>query len=352
MRSIKLFTFFLGLVALTFIISCENDALSNENLPVKPSSETRTRSLGNYSIVHGRVKFPTINDYQLTTTYLQDASESEVISFRNSFSIETAAKAVVSLSEAMCCEIELTNEQMNAIEQQFNNKVKITLNADGDKEVELKYKVNPEFTNLNGEYQVGGTIVKQVGTKLISITKPEVTSPSSINENTTTNAESGIFVTETVVAAPLGCCPASNAKHCEYDPKKKKLILEYRILNISQTFVNPLDERFNLILPEIFVTANGKHEKRKCFIFCWWACDKVNLKHDFEISFFHDWASFGITNPIHIKHTQNSNPNYPKQSDSSFRRMWLRVSSGIFPMKAMFLFFQSKDLIWSQRITP
>lgn len=308
MNRIKFFiAIIIGCAALFSFSSCNRDESKNEDKE-QSHSEIRTRALGSYSVQSGRVVFPTIDDYSQTVNYLTDATESELTAFRNSISIESAAKAMQSFSDATCCDIELTDAEMSNIEQQFSTKVKIDLNSDGDKEVRLKYDINPEFTNLNGEYQVGVTVVKQVGTKLISITKPNLINPNSVNESTTTDATNGLFVIETVLLSPLGCCPSSKRKDCEYEPKKKKFIMEYNIVDNTQFFEDPFDPRFTLVIPQIVVRADGKHEKRKCFIFCWWTCDKVNLKHDFSITFTHNWTSLGLSSPQNFTATATQNP--------------------------------------------
>jgi hypothetical protein len=53
----------------------------------------RDRSLGNYSVVDGRLYFPIMQDYFQTRQYLATANTSVLDIFRNSISIETPAKA-------------------------------------------------------------------------------------------------------------------------------------------------------------------------------------------------------------------------------------------------------------------
>lgn len=294
----------MGCFALFLLSSCNKDDVKDIGLSYNYSVELRSSSLGNYSVENGRVKFPTIEDYQQTVNYLQNATDAQLASFRTSISIETVAKAFTAFANSIDDE-NLTNAQVETIEQQYSSKVKISLNDEGDKEVNLKFAINPEFTNLDGEYQVGATIVKQVGTKLVSITNPSLVAPSTVNESTVTNEETGVYVTETVMASMLMCCPPSGSNTLEYnDGNRKRVRARYNLFNISQTFIDPFDERRKLVFPELLVEAVGEHQRRRCFISCWWTGNKTSMRHDWNINITHNLS--GVANPIVINRTQSN----------------------------------------------
>ena len=300
---------FIGCISLFLFSSCsKEDGNITKNIE-QANVELRSNSIGSFAIQNGRVVFPTIEDFQNTVDFLDNASESQLESFRNSLSIETSAKAFISFAHSLDDE-NLTNSQVEALEQQFTSKVNISLNDEGDKEVNLKFIINPEITNLDGEYQVGTTIVKQVGTKLISITNPNLVAPSTVSEITTTNAETGVYVTETVMESMLMCCPTSDSRTLEYnDGQRKRVRASYQVLNVSQSFIDPFDERRVLVLPELLVEAIGEHHRRRCFIFCWWSGNKTSMRHDWNINITHNLI--GPANPIVINRTQ-SHPNTDK----------------------------------------
>jgi len=321
-KSKILLAIFMGCFSLFLLSSCNKDDAKFNSILDGSSLELRSSSLGNvihdsslelcsglpgnYSVENGRVKFPKIKDYQQTVNYLQNASDAQLASFRASIGIETVATEFTAFANSLNDE-NLTNSMVEAIEKQYSSKVKISLNNEGDKEVNLKFGINPEFTNLNGEYQVGATIVKQVGTKLISITKPSLVAPATVSETTTTNAETGVYVTETIMEHMLMCCPLSDSRTLEYnDGKRKRVRASYQLLNVSQSFIDPLDERKVLVFPELLVEAIGEHNRRHCFIFCWWSGNKTSMKHDWNINISHNLI--GPANPIVINRTQ-SHPN-------------------------------------------
>jgi len=306
----KNFKFLIGvffvLLSLTFFNSCSKDESLKES-SVKLDVENRSNSVGSFSIVEGRVAFPTIEDYKQTVNFLNLANEAELISFRNSINIETSAKSMLEFYNNICGDIELTDAQMNELENQYASKINIFINNEGEKAVELKYKVNPEFTNLEGEYQIAGTIVKQAGTNLVSVTQPSLVNIASINASTTTNASLGIFVTATAMASPSGCCPSTDGKEFHYTQHtKKKVIAFYTLLNSTQFFQDPFDSRKTLVIPQLTVNAQGKHERKKCVVFCWWGCDNTNMSHDFYINIDHNLC--GVPNPIIINRTLSKNP--------------------------------------------
>lgn len=291
-------------MTLSIVSSCNKDDVNVKNLKSDSTIELRTNTLGSYSVENGRIKFPTIEDYQQSVTYLQSATDAQLASFRNSISIETAAKAYTSFVDLVDDE-NLTNAQIEAIEQQYSSKVKISINGEGDKEVYIKYAINPEITNLNGEYQVGVTVVKQAGTKLISITNPTLVNPSTVNETTSTNETNGVYVTETVLAISPPCCPTSDSKTLEYnDGKRKRVRASYQLVNTTQVYENPGDGRWKLVLPQLTVDAVGEHHRRRCFIFCWWSGSKTSMQHDWNINISHNLV--GVANPIIINRTQSN----------------------------------------------
>lgn len=141
----------------------------------------------------------------------------------------------------------------------------------------------------------------------MSITNPDLVAPTTVSETTMTNEAAGVYVTETVMESMLMCCPTSASRTLEYnDGKRKRVRARYQLLNISQTFIDPFDERRKLVFPELLVEAVGDHQRRRCFIFCWWRGEKTSMSHDWNINITH--SLIGPANPIVISRSQ-SNPN-------------------------------------------
>jgi hypothetical protein len=293
---------------------------ANDEKPVSQQTnvveaQARTNSAGSFTIKSGRMVFATIQDFVQTRDYLSGASEARLDSFRQTVSIETSARAYAQYRSEFCCGAEPTQAQLEAWDNQFASKVAITTNSDGEKEAAPKYKAYAEFANLNGEFQVGTTLIKQAGTKLISILNPASVNLANVNEATPANPSQGIYVVETQLpAASLGCCLAANSNELKYVPSG--LMAERRIkaiyLILDQTIIggqDPVNPNFVVVLPRITVAAHGFHDKKKCFAFCWWKCEKTNLKHDFSITFTHNFSGspMGIASPITFTGTKTAN---------------------------------------------
>jgi hypothetical protein len=287
------------ILAMSFI-SCNTE---EQRSSILQNDLVSNRTHGSYEVSNGRLKFLSIDDYQETVEFLSDASQTQLDSFRNSFSIVTPAKAMLQFSEAICCDNSISSAQMDSIESVYSTQIKIVVNGDGDKIVSLLFDANPEFMNLNGEFQIGTTIIKQIGAKLVSITKTNLVDPSALNNTVVSDASTGVFVTDTPLFPPAMCCPSSDSKETHYDDgSRKKVVANYAFLNATKFFQDPFDPRLTLVIPELQVVANGKHERRKRFVFSWWGCHKTGMSHDWEVDFDHNLV--GLSSPRFIDRTR------------------------------------------------
>lgn len=300
MKQSKFYLFLSIIIVLVVaLISC------NKEEPRTSSAFAQTitnRTLGSYEVSNGRLKFLSREDYETTSQYLDNASQSQLDSFRNSFNVITPAKAMSEFSEAVCCEDSLSNAQMDSIETLYSSQVRITVNGDGEKEVSLLYNNSPEFMNLDGEFQIGTTIIKQIGTKLVSITKTNLVDPSTLDDSVESDTSTGVFVTDTPLFPPTGCCPSADSKETQYnDGSKKKVVANYEFTNETKFYQDPEDYRKTLVAPELVIKARGKHERRKQFIFYWWGCHKTSMSHDWEVDFDHNLC--GVSSPKFVDRT-------------------------------------------------
>lgn len=257
------------------------------------TTKVNTRSLGNFSIINGRVAFPTLQDYRNTTEYLLNATEQQLVSFSNSLSINTPAKEYASFMQALSGLDDADANTANSILNQFKDKVKIELGEAGDTTILPLYQVYPAITNMNGEYQVEGTVVKQIGSKLVSITDPTLVDPQSLNNDVATKEELGLFVIETKMAAGPICCPNSNKKENHY-ASGKKLIIKYGLDNVSIVMGTQNLPGTRTVFHELFLGAQGMNQKKTWIFF--WKDDPIlffhSFKLDFTANFFSDDLSF------------------------------------------------------------
>lgn len=324
MKIIKIFNFAIAILLFGFLFqSCSKDQDSVLDKSGINSLQKRSYSPGVFSIVNGRVSFPDFDEYDQTVDFIANASPAQLDSFRNVISIETVAKAYVEFVSLMEDD-SLSEQDAVDLDVLFAGKVSVTTDEDGYKQYDLLHDMHPEIMNLAGEYEVGGSIIKQIGTKLISILPGYNVDISLLDENTESDEENGIYVHETRVD-PRSCCPTSfqDSKVYTENGQTKRLQGEYRMLSEVTSFKLTDGTVYRAI---IFVRAIGIHERRKSFIFFkYWGNDNTCLKLEFEATVTHNWSGLGIQSPVVFK---NFVPG-PRCNTSRFEFMEARGNSPV-----------------------
>lgn len=191
----------------------------------------------------------------------------------------------------------MTEAQYNTYKSAYSSKINITT-ASGEDQIAPKYPILNELCNLDGEFQVGSTIVKVLNDKIVSIVDSEETDPSEVDDETVTDSTAGVYVREIYAG---GCCPLSDSETNQYQNSnpRKRLVTQYRVADVSVVTEDPFRPGFVLFIPTIQITANSKSQIRRCFLFiCVWKCDNVTLAQNFDITVTHNAGSFGISNPL------------------------------------------------------
>ena len=270
--------------------------------PIKPETNSeitvRTCLPGSYSVSNGRIVFSDRDDYQDMLDFLECASVSDIEDWSDDFTLETAGKSYRDFWDAVS-DPNLTESGYGSLKTSYQNKVKFTTNSDGDDEFAPKFQVFEELCNLNGEFQVENTVFKVTEDKFISIIDTTVTSPSSVNNSTTTDSTAGVFVRNLSVSSG-GCCPSVDQEINVYQttPPRRRLRTEYRVLDVSEVYEDYFSPGNYLFVPILTALADSRHQVRRCFIFiCTWNCERVSLYHEIDIEFSHDADNWGITDP-------------------------------------------------------
>jgi len=239
--------------------SCNKENIDNQKDTLQLTA--RNSSLGQYSVVDGRLYFPTFNDYNQTKDYLASANESEITAFRTSILIETPAKTFDAFMSAISL-LDSNSTQLPSLESQFSNKIKISTDENGDRKYEPKVDINKEIVNLKGEVQINTGIYIFYNTKVISVLNPALIDLNTISENTVTDEQNGVYAIDIITLR--NCCPQSNTSNTMYGPESKRK----RITNNYQAFAEALvvgtgnDQKGNYytLAPSVTVKASTLHE--------------------------------------------------------------------------------------------
>ncbi|MEZ4907824.1 MAG: hypothetical protein R2771_09365 [Saprospiraceae bacterium] len=323
----KIFFIFAVLSIITLVIfSCTDTFLNtNDNLETDQSTLiTRSRTLGNYSVVDGRLAFPTVEDYLNTIDYLNGATEAELLSFRSSFQLVTSAKIydefyeLINLLDTNATEMDYTN-----IENQYSDLISIT-ESEGEKIYEPKYSIYPELTNLNGEIQVNTSIIKFLGNKVISVTRPDIIDIGTINDNTKTDYNIGVIVENIVSDNNIdnrSSCPLKYEHSIMYDSEKRRKRVRIKYENYGLNLIGQYTGKDYHITAVIGTKAHVYSEMHKNRVLYWsWGNFKVDeLRLEFEQILEHnlgDIEGIPITNPLVINKTLTKyNENHIKFAD-------------------------------------
>ncbi len=239
---------------------------------------------GTITYADGRIKFPTFEDFKSTVDFLNCATQSEIDEWCDGLEIETAKIAMKEFFDATCCDTSITVQEYEEIEEEFENRVMLWVNGSGEKEVSLKYDLYPEFVNVNGEFQVDSTFVKIAGNNIISVTDTSLVDIKELDEETETNSELGLYVSNT--EAITLSCPSNHEEIDTYDGNKKRFKIFYEI-QAGYIVTRPAGQvRFQ---PGITVYTRGVHQSKRSLI--WW-CSRINFDYEFEITFEHNWDSY------------------------------------------------------------
>lgn len=255
--------------------------------------------VGTYSVDDNRLVFDSIQEYLLTLEYLSCASTEEIIEWSEGFNVETVAKAYREFLELSSDE-ELSESEYEDLMLEFEDKVVFEYIGD-TVDISPLHPVLEEILNLDGEFQVGTTVVKVTENKFINITNTVAVDPATVNDQTVTDTTDGLFVV--TLRSPPDCfvCPSEDEATLNYGTNPKKRITgEYSIYTMN--LINPIlgvPIRY-FVQPIVEVRGTGMSQKRKCFLFfCHWTCNVVSQDIEFNIEFTHNYTTpWGVTSPI------------------------------------------------------
>jgi hypothetical protein len=299
---------FIFLLLLFPLVQCSNDLAKQPNDLDTITSRTECEP-GSYSIVHGRIVFEDVAAYIQTLYFLDCASESAIDDWSREFELETAGKAYRDFY-ALVCDDELDGEEFGNLKDEYEGKLSFTTVSSV---VEFKPIVDEleEFCNLDGEFQVGETVIKIVGNKIINITDPETIDPSTVDDQTTTDTTDGVFVYNLYASVSFGCCPADDdAVNNWASNPVRRLKEEYKVTNLTE--IEDLHNGSWAVTPLVRATATAKSQKRAgVWPVYWWNCNSQTLSHNFTISFTHNiYSPFTFPSPAYF--TVGQGPSGPR----------------------------------------
>ena len=232
--------------------------------------------------------------------FFDSADDGTLNEWRNSFEIETSAKALV-LFETNIEKVESV-EEVNRLEEGFRERIKITDGGENGKNYDFKYRHLAELTNQEGIFKVGGTIIKVTNSKIISVTHPDKVEIESINDETRSDQERGIFVTE-VLSASMACCPTSNAVEKLYNKNNNRLQSDYELANKSiVVYLEGLKQHSFSALLALQSRGFNDRKRKAGFVTWWWGTD-ADLTLTTTATFTHDYVKFGIPSPLTLTGT-------------------------------------------------
>lgn len=255
-----------------------------KNLPVT----RRVCEPGNFTFDDGKIVFEDNEAYTQTVEFFSCASQEDLEDWDSELEIMTPGKA---LREFMAeLNAGLTDEQYRDLLEEYDGIIKVTYSpSDSSDSFTSLYPALNDICNLDGEFQIDDAIIKIVGDKIISITKPGIVDPSSVDEITETDTSDGVFVYNILglVASPA-CCPASNSNTNYYDNlPRKRLITEYQINNLT-TITSLPNGKFD-ITPLIEVKSTYIGQKRTgVWPFRRWSTNYTNMNASSDVILTHN----------------------------------------------------------------
>lgn len=188
--------------------SCDkHDTISNIGHN-NPTLRPRTSSPGSYSVSDGMLVFPTVGDFNQTLNYIGESSDSIRRLWRDGLSITTTQKDYADFID----EFEAIGDDDPSAEEElegnYDGKIRISVNEeDTTREYWAKFPVYNEFTNSNGLFRTGGTIIKVTENKVISLVFPNLIDLGTIDDDTEQDTSQGIYVFS-LIPVPKDChCP-------------------------------------------------------------------------------------------------------------------------------------------------
>lgn len=299
------------------IYSCTKDIVSENKNEVKEN--VIFRSIGNYSVIDGRLYFPTINDYNATIEFLSQATEDEIMQWRTTLNVMTVSIAYKEFLNAYDIVDTLSETELNNLESVFAGKIRITNDENGIKEYLPKLPAFPEFVNLGGLFQVGNTIIKVTENKIISLVDPsKISDLNSINDNTPRNEELGIFPRE-IITLRNDMCPCNNPNSMICENSHGTYGRRFKLSYLAEVWIWTASIGKNQFINSLAlnVDAKSKHQQKK--LIGWWD-QAINSTHKFRATGHitssalgwdkKPWAVPEITNNVTNK--VNNNINYYK----------------------------------------
>lgn len=217
--------------------------------------------------------FPTTEDFNQTINYLGASLESIRKSQHDALSSETSHKAFSNFMNGFE-EIDDDNEQaVINLEEIYSKKTRTKTDDVGGKSYQPKFKSYSEFTNLDGAFKIGSTIIKVTENKVISLVSPElIPDLNSINDNTIDNSNLGIYV-HNLAPSPMPCsCPETMLGEFVFEVGcGRRFRMEHYLHPITRF------EKINNVLKAYFDVEGyiwTQHKKKGCL--CCWSGKRIN----------------------------------------------------------------------------
>lgn len=282
MKKIKIFiALIIFAICVVIIYSCTKDIVPESKNEGKENISLR--SIGNYSVIDGRLYFPTINDYNSTIEFLSQATESEIIQWRSTLNVITVSKAYNEFLNAYDNGDTLSENELTNLESVFAGKIRITTDEFGIKEYLPKLPAFTEFVNLGGLLQVGNTIIKVTENKIISLVDPsKISDLNSINDNTPRNEELGIFPHE-IIGVRSDMCPCNNPNSMTCENSHGTFGRRFKLSYLAEVWIWTASVGKNQFINSLAmnVDAKSKHQQKK--LIGWWD-QAINSTHKFRAS--------------------------------------------------------------------
>jgi hypothetical protein len=262
------------------IYSCaKEEKQSNEN---QLTTDVRTAEIDPVLTENEMVKFNSLEHFQSTISQLENASISDRENWLNSLPINTAMKEF----DAFLNQVEILGEnatitQINQVEQSNLGKYQTVIFDEYGKFYQPKFKVFSEFTNVNGYFKIGTSVIKVTETKVFTITKPELISDlNTITDATPTNIEIGVLPVDILETRSLTCScpnPSSGEFKINFGTFGRRFLMNHSAIIGGVSVVTPGGSIKTSFI--VTLSANSKHQQKK---FVGWWDQAINSTHTFR----------------------------------------------------------------------
>ena len=264
---------FLTFCTLILFTSCEKNEVNDKKGDTNTVLSQRTSAAGNHSVQNGMLVFPTTEDFNQTINYLGESPESIRKSWREALSIETSHKVFSNFMNEFEAIGDDNEQAVTNLEEIYSGRIRIKTDEEGAKSYWPKFKAYSEFTNLDGVFKIGSTIIKVTENKVISLVSIElIPDLNSINDNTIDNSNLGIYV-HNLAPSPMPCsCPETMLGEFVFEVGcGRRFRMEHYLHPITRF------EKINNVLKAYFDVEGyiwTQHKKKGCF--CCWSGQRIN----------------------------------------------------------------------------